>query len=167
MSNGPNGGDKSGDSEAAGDGDSKGQMDLDKAGKHYRQYLIMREMKNVVQHLDATPPRQYSYAEWTWILKLIGQDESNADHPRRAGSVQAAESADLTNGSAQAGEPEVNGKVKPWSWLGHGSPLMSGIDEPKWVLGRLMDTLEKELKAQGDASSDKSTRRGLEELNQR
>ena len=165
MSNGPNGGDKSGDAEAANGGDSKDNMDLDKASKHYRQYLIMREMKNVVQHLDATPPRQYSYAEWTWILKLIGQDESNPDDHRREESVQAAESAGLINGSAQAGEPEVNGKIKPWSWLGQGSPLMSGIDEPKWVLDRLMDTLERELKAQGDAHSDRSTAVGLEELN--
>ena len=164
MSNGPNGGDKSGDAEAADSGDSQGQMDLDKGSKNYRQYLIMREMKNVVQHLGATPPRQYSYAEWTWILKLIGQDESNPNHHRRANSVQASENAGLTNGSAQAGEPEANGKIKPWSWLGHGSPLMSGIDEPKWVLDRLMDTLERELKAQGDAHSDKSTKVGLEEL---
>ena len=39
------------------------------AGKHLRHYLLMKEMKNVVQHLDATPPRKYTYAEWTWFLK--------------------------------------------------------------------------------------------------
>lgn len=120
------------------------------AGKHCRQYLLMKEMKNVVQHINASPPRKYTYAEWTWFLKLLGEDESTSDHHRRIGNVQHGEETGDTNGTAQVGAQERDGEVQPWSWMGPMSPLISTTDEPNWVLERLMSTLEGELKAQGD-----------------
>ncbi|MCJ1379547.1 Potassium channel [Xylographa soralifera] len=135
--------------------DAKEQNDVQsagKAGKHYRRYLIMRQIKTTVQQMDATPPRQYSYAEWTWILKLLGEDESSSDKHR---------SAEATEDAEDAGHPDS----KSWSWLGQNSPLMSGEDEPKWVLQRLMDLLEKELKDEGDQHNDNETQKGLDELN--
>ena len=136
-------------------GDAKAQNDIQtagKAGKLYHRYLIMRQIKTAVQQMDATPPRQYSYAEWTWILKLLGEDESSSDKHR---------SAEATEDAEDAGHPNS----KSWSWLGQNSPLMSGEDEPKWVLHRLMDLLEKDLKDEGDEHDDNETQRGLDELN--
>lgn len=104
------------------------------AGKHYRHYLLMKEMKNVVQHLDATPPRQYTYAEWTWFLKLLGEDETNPARHRRQWSVHEAEEAAIANGEAPAGARDKEGRLKPWSWLGQKSPLMTAVDEPKWYV---------------------------------
>ena len=126
------------------------QQNVNAAGKHYRHYLLMKEMKNVVQHMNASPPRKYTYGEWTWFLKLLGEDESTPDHHRRIGNVQHGEETGDTNGTAPAGARERDGEVQAWSWMGPMSPLMSSIDEPNWVLERLMSTLEEELKKKGD-----------------
>jgi len=40
--------------------------------------------------------------------------------------------------------PDVAGEK--WSWLGRRSPLMSGMDEPRWVLEHIMRAMEKELR---------------------
>ena len=121
------------------------------AGEHYRHYLLMKEMKNVVQHLDATPPLKYTYAEWTWFLKLLGEDESNMSRHRNPKTVHGAEvAADDAHRREPAAEAhDEKDQIQPWSWLGRRSPLMISTDEPKWVLERLMDALERELKEQG------------------
>lgn len=138
----------------------RGKPEDRSAGKHYRHYLLMKEMKNVVQHMDATPPRRYTYAEWTWFLKLLGEDESDDARHRRPETVHAAEIA-ADGADAQEHDKRVRdeqGNVKPWSWLGRRSPLMMATDEPKWVLERLMDALETELKEQGESNLEKAKR---------
>lgn len=134
------------------------QQDFGDTEKHYRHYLLMKSMKNVVQHINASPPRKYTYAEWTWFLKLLGEDESKPDHHRDIGAVQDGEERGDTNGNAQAGAQEADGEVQPWSWMGPKSPLMSSIDEPRWVLERLMSTLEEELKEKGDEHDGRKTK---------
>lgn len=119
------------------------------AGEHYRYYLLMKEMRNVVQHIGATPPRQYTYAEWTWFLKLLDEDESSWERHRRPWGVHQSELAATANGEGPASTREKDGRLKPWSWLGQRSPLMTAGDEPKWVLERLMQALEIELKREG------------------
>ena len=120
-------------------------------GKQYRPYLLMKEMKNVVQHLDATPPRKYSYAEWTWFLKLLGEDESNSSRHKNPQTIHGAEvAADAAHRQEPAPEAhDEKDQIQSWSWLGRRSPLMTTTDEPQWVLERLMDALERELKEQG------------------
>lgn len=49
------------------------------AGESYWLYLVMKEMKNVVQHLDSQPPRKYTFAEWSWFMKLISEDEAEGE----------------------------------------------------------------------------------------
>lgn len=120
-------------------------------GKQYRPYLLMKEMKNVVQHLDTTPPRKYSYAEWTWFLKLLGEDESDSSKHKNPHTIHGAEvAADAAHRQEPAAEAhDKKDQVQPWSWLGRRSPLLTTTDEPQWVLERLMDALERELKEQG------------------
>jgi potassium channel subfamily K len=166
----PDGTDKSGDTEAHPDHHDPSKDVIKQGGKHYKQLLIMKQMKQTIQHLDATPPRKYTYSEWCWILKLLGQDESSEEHHRSPHEVKKAQNAGELNGQtfdhgqAHAGQPESDGTVVPWSWLGHKSPLMSGIDEPKWVLDRLMDALERELHEQAHDGMDDETKANLEEL---
>lgn len=92
--------------------------DGDKGKAHvaekYRGYLLMRELRNVVDHVDASPPRKYTYEEWVWFLKLLGEDD------------------------------------KKWDWMGQRGPLMESVDEPRWVMTRLMARLEEVLKGFGD-----------------
>ncbi len=122
------------------------------AGKHYRFYLLMKVMKNVVQHMGATPPRQYTYAEWTWFLRLLGEDESSPDRHRSPWEAHESELAATANGEGPASIRDKDGRLKPWSWLSQRSPLMTAVDEPKWVLERLMQALERDLRQDGEKS---------------
>ena len=124
---------------STGQEESKDRQDAEAAGEAYRLYLVMKEMKNVVQHLDSSPPRKYTYAEWSWFMKLIYEDEATAGGHRRHWHPQHLVTAPLR---------EHEGQV--WSWMGQESPLMSVVDEPKWVLVKLMDIVEQELKKKGD-----------------
>lgn len=125
---------------AVGDGEQNNMEEKDKgdaaaAGESYRLYVAIKEMKNVVQHLDASPPRKYTYAEWTWFLKLIDEDETTPDGHRRP-----------WHHHHQVQTPLRDHEHQVWSWLGQESPLMSMEDEPKWVLTRLMHVVEREAK---------------------
>lgn len=104
--------------------------------KHLQPYVLLKEMRQVIQHMDASPPRKYTYAEWTWFLQLLGQDEETDEGHRKPDALTQARGSDGTGGAS-------------WSWIGQKSPLMQSVDEPKWVLERMMDKLEKELKGRG------------------
>lgn len=119
-----------------------------------RPLLLLKQIKAVTSHLDAEPPRKYTYEEWTYMLMLLGEDESDASKHRSAGDVKNAENDDgRANKEAEEGDALETGEK--WSWLGKRSPLMSGLDEPKWVLGKLIAKLEKELEEVGDEREGK------------
>ncbi len=124
--------------------------DAKQTSKRYRHYLLVKEMRNVVNHMDASPPRKYTFAEWTWLLKLIGEDESGRAQHRELGDVKHALGTEEKSSDPEAGTRGDDGNVQPWSWLGHKSPLMNSMDEPQWILRRMIDTMERELKEAAD-----------------
>lgn len=141
--------------------EARDRKDAMAAGYHYRPYVIMKEMQNVVEHLNASPPRKYTFAEWTWLLKLMGEDESTPEGHRRPGHPSSNDD--------EIAAPMRTEKHHTWSWMGQESPLMSTDEEAKWVLKRLMLVLEKELKERGDVrmaehfESRKMSRQSLSE----
>ena len=125
----------------------------DKLGEdiHQYHYLLVQEVRNVMKHINESPPRKYSYEEWAWFLKLMGEDEANAESHRRAPvQVKNALNKDPDIGGGIAGK-ESGAPMKEWSWLGNRSPLMGETTEAEWVLERLSATLERELKKQHEA----------------
>ncbi|KAL1840320.1 hypothetical protein VTJ49DRAFT_573 [Mycothermus thermophilus] len=50
-----------------------------------QDYLItlVNEIRRVTRHLKRDPPRKYSFREWAWYLRLIGENEADADMHRR------------------------------------------------------------------------------------
>ena len=56
--------------------------------------------------------------------------------------------AEVATDQAEAGNEgagvEANEEVQRWSWLGRKSRLMKTVDEPKWILERLMAASEEE-----------------------
>ena len=148
--------------------DAVGTAAADTKHKHMRQYLIMKELRNVIEHLDATPPRKYTFAEWAWFMKLLGEDEGDPElhrQPQSHGAVAAEEDGGGGGGKSEGSKEQdgggsrsldginsKNGGRHPWSWLGSKSPLITATDEPKWILERLMLALEQELKEQGRLS---------------
>ena len=106
---------------------------------HEYHYLLAKESRKVMDHLNESPPRQYSYKEWCYYLKLLGEDESSsASHrrpevdPRKGGKVEMQQAQ--TSGS------------KEWSWVGEKSPLMGEMEEAEWVLQKLSEKLEMNLR---------------------
>ncbi|OAA65218.1 potassium channel [Niveomyces insectorum RCEF 264] len=42
------------------------------------QCVLADEIARVTQHMRHTPPRKYTFQEWAWFLRLIGEDEHSA-----------------------------------------------------------------------------------------
>jgi len=57
--------------------------EIPKSKRHYHLVLI-KEIGKVMKHLNSSPPRKYTFDEWAWYLKLIGEDENSADTHRAA-----------------------------------------------------------------------------------
>ena len=140
---------------------------------HFRRQLLT-EIRKIYQDSFANEPKQYSYEEWTYYIRLLGQDEGNSKYhivpkeqddapgshshagkdkdPDSPGSSDSPESP--TRRSTQA--PERSALQDPesfqWSWIGQRSPLMNEKSEPEWLLDRLFRKLE--LSLQKDLSGD-------------
>ena len=126
----------------------------------YRVILI-DEITRVLHHLKSQPPRKYSYQEWVWYLKLIGEDESSAEthrkavphvhakHPRNGRHGHHKDSQNEENSSS---EKEAQDEVQEeetklqWSWIGSRSPLMGSQEEAEWILEKLTKRLGDELR---------------------
>lgn len=139
------------DKEARQEASARSRGDIIAVDKHHHRYLLIREIRLVYEDVHTEPEKQYSFREWSYFLKLIGEDEANADHHRspvgNADRDKVSELKDL--GSTQMSGHEA-GKKK-WSWVGDRSPLMGEKGEPRWVLEALCEVLEKELKEERES----------------
>ncbi|KAK1779666.1 hypothetical protein QBC45DRAFT_130267 [Copromyces sp. CBS 386.78] len=109
------------------------QIPTDSAEYHL---TLIEEIGRVTHHLKSHPPRKYTFQEWAWYLRLIGEDESDAAKHRKPHTHRGSESKD-----------ELEGKERArWSWVGSRSPLMSSQEEAEWILERLIETLNGELR---------------------
>lgn len=109
----------------------------DKLGEdiHTYHYLLVKEFRNVMKHLDQSPPRKYTYEEWAWFLKLMGEDESQSISHRRA-PVKVKNGTDAKPDMQQAQTDDEENEMRQWSWLGNRSPLVriSGLYIPSFEL---------------------------------
>ncbi|OHE94254.1 ion channel protein [Colletotrichum orchidophilum] len=125
-------------------------------------FLLISEIAAVRQHAKEKPARRYSFAEWAWYLKLIGEDESSSATHRKARphihskkkkkkKPTTAMSRKRRNGGTvdeeneeQTEEPDCADEDK-WSWVGSQSPLMGSQEECEWILEKLTEKLRDEL----------------------
>ena len=144
---------------------------------HEYHYILAREFRKVLKHFSESPPRKYTYDEWAYYLRLMGEDEGsptlhrkppsnrqNADEMgtqgRMTNNVKQAQTAEEEEDDDSAGmdddrfsekkKKEKKEKKKPWSWLGERSPLMGEMEEAEWVLVRLAARLETELRVMSE-----------------
>lgn len=130
--------------------EAKRKGDFLSANIHEYHFLLAKEFRNVMKHLNESPPRKYSYDEWTWFLKLMGEDEdSTASH--RKPPIKVRKEGDPEPDMQQAQTDDNDAETRQWSWLGNRSPLMGETEEAEWVLERLSITLEKALREQSQA----------------
>ena len=112
---------------------------------HYLHYLLVKEIRNVTKQLSQSPPKQYTYDEWAWFLRLMGEDEdASTSHRAPPAEGDPAEETKLQQGTTD----DRNNDGAKWSWVGHRSPLMGEVEEAEWVLERLSAALEARLKEQ-------------------
>ncbi|KAH8887651.1 voltage-gated potassium channel [Thozetella sp. PMI_491] len=138
--------------------------------------LLIDEITRVMSHLKSHPPRKYSYQEWVWYLRLIGEDESNPEthrkaQPHRHGHKLAPHQWHMSHLAHDDQQKEHSTKPpegetktderKPsqWSWVGSRSPLMGSQEEAEWILERLTERLAEELR--GARSEEKRGGRRL------
>ncbi len=137
-------------------------MKGDKMGEniHEYHYLLIKEFRNVMKHLNESPPRKYTYDEWDWFLKLMGEDEGN-HKSHRAPPIEVKNIGDKEP-DIQQGQTSDNTDdgIRQWSWLGNRSPLMGETEEAEWVLERLSMTLERQLNKQWEENAKEKQRTG-------
>ncbi|CAK7200025.1 hypothetical protein SEUCBS139899_002713 [Sporothrix eucalyptigena] len=135
--------------------------------------VLIDEIAQVTQHLRHSPPRKYTFQEWAWFLKLIGEDERNADLHRRAHTKPSKKTARGPRGGGfggkRSGRPDASEEERAaktsldlnpdnedpsrlqWSWVGARSPLMSSQEEAEWILDKLTKRLQAELRTTREA----------------
>jgi potassium channel subfamily K len=108
----------------------EGNDELPKS-KHHYHLVLAKEIGKVMKHLNSSPPRKYTFDEWAWYLKLIGEDESSAETHRKAKGKPRPDGEGL--GAALDGKDadlvEPGFQAKKWSWVGNRSPLMGNKEE--------------------------------------
>jgi len=126
--------------------------DLVERDIHFYHFVLAKEVRQLMKDVNASPAREYSYNEWQYFLRLIGQDESDPSlhqEPRVKPLSDNNDSPDI--GTAAADD------TTRWSWLGIRSPLMGNQSESEWLLQRLAAALEAEMRKM--SSSDRQKRR--------
>ena len=98
-----------------------------------RNYLLAKEIRALFEDISDSG-KQYSYEEWARYLKLLGIRHRPADV---AGAVDA---------DAKRRNPDVTAE---WDWLRDDGPLFGKKSEPEWVLDRLTQQLEENLRLDG------------------
>ena len=117
----------------------------DRASYHV---TLIEEIGRVMQHLKNQPPRKYSFQEWAWYLKLIGEDEGDADRHNKPHVHRHGKNLGLRKrGGHKDGDKEEELRhAETWSWVGTRSPLMGSKEEAEWVLEKLTQRLTEELR---------------------
>ncbi|OQV07573.1 hypothetical protein CLAIMM_11985 isoform 2 [Cladophialophora immunda] len=146
------------ESDARDKGD-RGQEDV----HHYRRLLIS-QIRRVYADASAATPKKYSYDEWQYFLKLLGEDEADPSYHRRAPThgEMAKEAREAKENNNEGGNLDIGRKgaafdgerqedqdvqVAKWSWIGAQSPLMGDKEEAEWLLERLFERLEASLRS--------------------
>jgi potassium channel subfamily K, other eukaryote len=126
---------------------------LEDRDRHLYCFVLVRELRKLRKDLTVTPPKEYSYQDWAWYLKLIGQDEANADLHRKAKHGKSARGEGEKFEFAGKGD---KGEDLTWSWIGTRSPLMGNQTESEWLIDRVGSRLEEEYRNKALGRSEKS-----------
>jgi potassium channel subfamily K, other eukaryote len=134
---------------------------------HYRRQLL-EQIRRVYADSAASTPKKYTYEEWAFFLKLLGEDESDSRYHIRAGKKRpkakrhgvsdASWVRDGLDGQMQILPPHQNqaheadeDEIVQWSWIGPRSPLMGDKEEPEWLLAKLFQRLEDSMREAQEA----------------
>ena len=160
------------EAEKASEKDAMDRGDKLAEDEHHYRHILISEIRKVYMDVNSPESKKYSYEEWAYYLKLLGEDERDAKFHRKP-PVEVERPGDrLGNGSRVEEEQHMTGQsggkendafaakehgedescdsagVKKWSWVGNRSPLMGDKSEPEWILENLFRKLEEDLREQ-------------------
>jgi potassium channel subfamily K len=101
-------------------------------------FLLISEIQVIATHLEESKPHRYTFDQWAWYLRLIGEDEHN---PQTHCKVKL-------KGKRQDPNDEDPDRGLTWSWVGNRSPLIGNQEESEWILGSLIARLRESLLAE-------------------
>ncbi|KAH9868467.1 hypothetical protein J1614_007539 [Plenodomus biglobosus] len=116
----------------------------------FYHFVLAKEVRQLMKDITISPPRQYSYNEWQYYLRLIGQDENDPCLHRKP----QVKPQPNNNDGPDIGTADDDDTVG-WSWLGIRSPLMGNQPESQWLLQRLAATLETEMRNMSSSNPEK------------
>lgn len=113
----------------------------------------MSQIRRVYADSNLATSKHYSYKEWVFFLKLLGEDESsgalhrsaevkNPHDERHTNTGEVSKSH--TPNSSHSGNADQEDYTR-WSWMGPRSPLMSDKSEADLLLEFLFQRLEESL----------------------
>ncbi|KHN94950.1 potassium channel [Metarhizium album ARSEF 1941] len=126
--------------------------------------LLVSEIQAVAETIRKDRRRRYTFQDWVWYLRLMGEDERDPDAhretrpterprildkflPARTKTLRSRRTSrhrgeDAESGTEQSRQPEEHDtRSLKWSWVGDQSPLISGKEESEWILEMLMERL--------------------------
>ncbi|KAH6958999.1 hypothetical protein DER45DRAFT_564879 [Fusarium avenaceum] len=143
-------------------------------------FLLISEIQVLTNQLKSSKSHTYSFEEWAWYLKLIGEDESDADKHRKALPKKKHHKHNNHkhhkhhnhhnhHSSKKAHDPPEEGHdggsdsdhAMAWSWVGNRSPLMGSQEETEWILDRLLERLRESIASEGRKQITADARRAL------
>ncbi|KAH7134538.1 hypothetical protein B0J13DRAFT_641017, partial [Dactylonectria estremocensis] len=98
-------------------------------------FLLISEIQVIATHLKESKPHRYTFDQWAWYLKLIGEDEHNAQTHCKAKPIE----------KRQNPNDEDSDKEFMWSWVGNRNPLIGSQEESEWIFDRLTERLRESL----------------------
>lgn len=121
--------------------------------------LLISEIQIVARHVRGPETRRYTFEEWAWYLRLIGEDEQDPDthsstqpdelmgplhrsYTTKSGIGSYRQDGSRESDARSNSQPMANVDERlKWSWVGDQSPLLGPQEESEWILDKLVDTL--------------------------
>lgn len=125
--------------------------------RHDLAVVLIDEISRVTQHLKKHPPRKYSFEEWAWFLRLVGEDESRSDTHTKPVPKKRKKRSDGAVEGDEGHEDNENPEKLQWSWVGSRSPLMGSQEEAEWILEKLEHRLAELLRGMRAEANWKKT----------
>lgn len=132
--------------------------------EHHLRHVLISQIRRVYADTAASTPKRYSYDEWVYFLKLLGEDERDTTTHKHASELEDRTSGHGNNparkntidlcgqeGAYGRGSDKAPGQDKnkvSWSWIGNRSPLMGDKEEAEWLLEKLFERLEESLRSE-------------------
>ncbi|KAH6955671.1 hypothetical protein BKA56DRAFT_563557 [Ilyonectria sp. MPI-CAGE-AT-0026] len=101
-------------------------------------FILISEIQVITTNLKESKPHRYTFNQWAWYLKLIGEDEHNAQTHRKA---------KLKEKRLDPNDEDLDSELT-WSWVGNCSPLIGSQEESEWILNRLIYRLQESLSSE-------------------